>query len=135
MTDAIFFQPGGICSGPAFSVESASLKSLIACWKRICSLVGGVRTLASSELAYQPMDYQLGSVWPHDSGFCAVNAEQCGANHAHSIMRGLFDAAKQSPDYRLPELFCGFERGVPPLLCAIRLRVFLKHGRQVAGCT
>jgi glycogen debranching enzyme len=71
----------------------------------------GIRTLSSSELAYQPMDYQLGSVWPHDSGFCAAQMPKIGrANHAHSIMRGLFDAAKQSPDYRLPELFCGFER-------------------------
>jgi len=32
----------------------------------------GIRTLASSMGAYNPMSYHNGSVWPHDNALCAV---------------------------------------------------------------
>jgi glycogen debranching enzyme len=71
----------------------------------------GFRTLSSDEVAYQPLDYQLGSVWPHDSGYAAANMVAIGrASNAHAVLEGLLAAASQRPDYRLPELFCGFPR-------------------------
>lgn len=71
----------------------------------------GIRTLSSDEFAYQPLDYQLGSVWPHDTGYTVANMPAIDrAANAHKIMRGLFDAARCMPDARLPELFCGFDR-------------------------
>lgn len=71
----------------------------------------GIYTLASSEVGFQPMDYQLGSVWPHDNGIAIVG--MCGigqSSSAHKVMRGLFDVARRQHDRRLPELFCGFEK-------------------------
>jgi len=32
----------------------------------------GIRTLAESEVYYNPLSYQNGSVWPHDSALCAA---------------------------------------------------------------
>ncbi len=36
----------------------------------------GVRTLSAKHPAYNPHDYQLGSIWPHDNGFIAVGMKQ-----------------------------------------------------------
>jgi len=72
----------------------------------------GVRTLSSKEIAYQPMDYQVGAVWPHDNGFLVAGLCQVGdLEGAHKILRALTDVALSQSDRRLPELFCGFERG------------------------
>ncbi len=72
----------------------------------------GVRTLSSKEVAYQPMDYQVGAVWPHDNGFLVAGLCQLGmADGAHKVLRALTDVALSQPDRRLPELFCGFDRG------------------------
>lgn len=72
----------------------------------------GIRTLASSEAAYQPMDYQLGSVWPHDTAYSASKFASVGrANEADRVLRAQFDAALALAECnRLPELFCGFAR-------------------------
>ena len=32
----------------------------------------GIRTLATSMAAYNPMSYHKGSVWPHDNALCAA---------------------------------------------------------------
>jgi glycogen debranching enzyme len=69
----------------------------------------GIRTLASSETAYNPMSYHNGSVWPHDNamsieGLCRIGR----AADALRAMSGLFETSKYRPDMRLPELFCGF---------------------------
>lgn len=72
----------------------------------------GIRTLSSAEKAYQPMDYQVGSVWPHDNGFAVAGMAKLGLEEeAHQVLRALSDVAISQPDKRLPELFCGFERG------------------------
>ena len=69
----------------------------------------GIRTLASSETAYNPMSYHNGSVWPHDNaiaieGLCRIGRGADGLR----VMSGLFETSKFRPDMRLPELFCGF---------------------------
>lgn len=71
----------------------------------------GIRTLASSEVAYQPMDYQVGAVWPHDNGF-AIEGLAKLARHAdaHRVIAGLVASAAAQSDLRLPELFAGFDR-------------------------
>lgn len=71
----------------------------------------GIRTLASSERAYQPMDYQVGSVWPHDNGFAIEGLAKLGRfADAHRVFEGLVAAAAAQSDLRLPELFAGFDR-------------------------
>ena len=70
----------------------------------------GVRTLASSMCAYNPMSYHNGSVWPHDSAIVAAGLMRYGfVEEAQAIAVGLLDAARAFGG-RLPELFCGFDR-------------------------
>ncbi|MEU2348531.1 glycosyltransferase [Modestobacter sp. NPDC049651] len=70
----------------------------------------GVRTLASSMSAYNPMSYHNGSVWPHDNALLAAGLMRYGfVEHAQRIAGGLIEASSHF-DGRLPELFCGFDR-------------------------
>jgi glycogen debranching enzyme len=73
----------------------------------------GVRTLATSMPAYNPVSYHNGSVWPHDNAICAAGLARYGFRHAaHRII----DAQLAVADHfggRLPELFSGFPRGRP----------------------
>lgn len=71
----------------------------------------GVRTLSAEHRRYNPLSYQLGSVWPHDNALFAAGLARYGLREpAARILRGLFDAAAAFEEHRLPELFCGFER-------------------------
>ena len=71
----------------------------------------GVRTLSSSSPAYNPMSYHNGSVWPHDNAIAAAGLKRYGFDAATGrIAGGLFDVAAGARDFRLPELFCGFDR-------------------------
>jgi len=71
----------------------------------------GIRTLATSMAAYNPMSYHNGSVWPHDNALCAAGLMRYGYTvHAQRVAEAIFDAAMQF-GCRLPELFCGFPRG------------------------
>jgi glycogen debranching enzyme len=75
----------------------------------------GVRTLAASMAAYNPMSYHNGSVWPHDSALCAAGLMRYGfVEAAQRIALGLL-AATNSFGGRLPELFCGFDRSEYPV--------------------
>ena len=71
----------------------------------------GVRTLASSEAAYNPIDYQVGAVWPHDNALICAGLKRCGQSQASlRIFSAIYDAAAAFPQFRLPEVFCGFPR-------------------------
>ncbi len=71
----------------------------------------GIRTLASSVVAFNPISYHNGSVWPHDNAMIAEGMRKIGRiDDFHRIMLELFDVAQFQPDFRLPELFCGFDR-------------------------
>jgi glycogen debranching enzyme len=70
----------------------------------------GVRTLAASAARFNPMAYHNGSVWPHDNALIAAGLARYGfKEYANKILTGLFRASL-FVEYRLPELFCGFER-------------------------
>ena len=71
----------------------------------------GVRTVAASEVRYNPMAYHNGSVWPHDNALIAAGMASYGFKQgALKILSGLFDASQFLELHRLPELFCGFLR-------------------------
>ena len=83
----------------------------------------GIRTLATDEIAFNPMSYHNGSVWPHDTAICAAGLARYGHKEAVvKLVSGIFEAALQFR-LRLPELFCGFPRqsgGMPvpyPVAC------------------
>jgi glycogen debranching enzyme len=70
----------------------------------------GIRTLASSMGAYNPMSYHNGSVWPHDNAICAAGLMRYGyIEQAQRVTDAIVDASAAF-GYRLPELFCGFGR-------------------------
>ena len=74
----------------------------------------GLRTLAASMGAYNPMSYHNGSVWPHDTAIAVAGLLRYrhlpgAVNLAERLATGLVEAAAFF-DGRLPELFCGFSR-------------------------
>src|SRR5579875_522679 len=70
----------------------------------------GIRTLAASSGAYNPMSYHNGSVWPHDNAICAAGLMRYGfVREAQHVSTGILEAAEYFGG-RLPELFCGFDR-------------------------
>jgi glycogen debranching enzyme len=73
----------------------------------------GIRTYASGQPGYNPVGYHTGSVWPHDNALIAAGMKRAGRHDAADrIASRIFEAAQHSPDFRLPELFCGFDRGL-----------------------
>ncbi|MGC2372348.1 MAG: glycogen debranching N-terminal domain-containing protein [Solirubrobacteraceae bacterium] len=71
----------------------------------------GVRTLSSGNPAFNPMSYHCGSVWPHDNAIIAAGLKRYGHDAAvRRIAGALFDVAAGARDFRLPELYCGFDR-------------------------
>jgi glycogen debranching enzyme len=71
----------------------------------------GVRTLSAAHVAYNPLSYQLGSVWPHDNAILAHGFARYGHGaQAGQIARALFDAAGRFQYRRLPEVYGGLTR-------------------------
>jgi glycogen debranching enzyme len=71
----------------------------------------GIRTRASSDIAYNPMSYHNGSVWPHDNSLSILGLQRSGLREAsNTISEQIFAAAQYYPRLRLPELMCGFGR-------------------------
>jgi glycogen debranching enzyme len=76
----------------------------------------GLRTMAADELAYNPISYHNGTVWPHDTALGAWGLLASGyAAQAHLLCRSLLDAA-ESLDGSLPEVFAGFDRASTPFV-------------------
>ncbi|KAE8763905.1 amylo-alpha-1,6-glucosidase [Georgenia thermotolerans] len=74
----------------------------------------GVRTLATTMGAYNPMSYHNGSVWPHDNAIIAAGLRRYGlVEHATAVARAVLDTAAELGG-RLPELLCGFDRAEYP---------------------
>jgi len=71
----------------------------------------GLRTLSANHPRYNPLSYQRGSVWPHDTLLTAAGMFRYDCrDEASLLIRGVLDAACLLEDARLPELFCGIER-------------------------
>lgn len=72
----------------------------------------GIRTVSREERRYNPMSYHNGSVWPHDNAMIALGFARFGLRAPiERVFRGLFESATYMDGYRMPELFCGFQRG------------------------
>lgn len=71
----------------------------------------GIRTLAATSRAYNPIAYHLGTVWPHDNAIVAAGLKRYGfAAEALRVFDGIAAAARSFEHDRLPELFTGFGR-------------------------
>ena len=73
----------------------------------------GIRTLSANHVAYDPLSYQRGSVWPHDNAIAAAGFRAYGFDdEATTVAAGIFDATSKFASQRLPELFAGLTRDV-----------------------
>ncbi len=71
----------------------------------------GIRTLASTEVRYNPISYHNGSVWPHDNSIIAYGFSRYGLKeHLKKLTESLFDVSLSFDMGHLPELFCGFRK-------------------------
>ena len=78
----------------------------------------GIRTISRSSVRYNPMSYHNGSVWPHDNAMIAFGLARYGlADHVSRLFEDISISATYFDRYRLPELYCGFDReaGVAPV--------------------
>jgi glycogen debranching enzyme len=76
-------------------------------------------------VAYNPMSYHNGTIWPHDNALIARGFATVGRpDLVERVFTGLFEAARHMYYRRLPELFCGFRKeegkeGDPPVRYAV----------------
>ncbi len=69
----------------------------------------GIRTMSLQDHTYNPMSYHNGSIWPHDNALIIAGFRRYGyKNEALKVANQLLEAAATFPNYRLPELYCGF---------------------------
>src|SRR2546421_2174155 len=70
----------------------------------------GVRTLAPGQGAYNPLEYHNGTVWPHDTALIAAGLARYGPRvEANRLAMAILEAGRHF-DYRLPEVFVGYDR-------------------------
>src|SRR2546430_8552399 len=68
----------------------------------------GIRTRSSRSKQYNPVSYQNGSVWPHDTAFAAAGMARYGDKAgAAKTIAAMIAAAQAFSDWRIPELFGG----------------------------
>ena len=66
------------------------------------------------------MSYHNGSVWPHDNALIALGLGFYGQHSEASwILGALYDACSEMGSSRLPELYCGLQRGTACGRCDI----------------
>jgi glycogen debranching enzyme len=70
----------------------------------------GVRTLSHEDVAFNPIGYHTGTVWPHDNSIIAEGFARYGfRDEASTIITAMLEAARYT-NYRLPEAFAGYSR-------------------------
>jgi glycogen debranching enzyme len=71
----------------------------------------GIRTLSALNPAFNPYNYQTGSVWPHDNAAIALGFKRYGFSaEAARIARDISDAGSHFLSNQLPELYTTIER-------------------------
>jgi glycogen debranching enzyme len=71
----------------------------------------GIRTLSALNPAFNPYNYQTGTVWPHDNAIIALGCKRYGFGaEAAKIARDISDAGSHFLSNQLPELYTTIER-------------------------
>ena len=79
--------------------------------RRRWSRAGGCARSRADQPGYNPIGYHTGTVWPHDTAIAAAGLRRYGFDDAaDTLSSGMLAAAQHFPAFRLPELFCGFDR-------------------------
>jgi glycogen debranching enzyme len=106
--DALTSNPGQALWGGIVDQDHAEAVARMLCHSSMNS-GWGIRTLARGEAAYNPIDYQVGSIWPHDNAMICAGLKRYRFNQqALQVFAGIYNAATLFPLYRLPEVFAGF---------------------------
>jgi glycogen debranching enzyme len=70
----------------------------------------GIRTLSADHRSFNPYNYQIGAVWPHDNSLIALGLRRYGfAAEAAEVARQISGAASHFL-LNLPELYAGLQR-------------------------
>jgi glycogen debranching enzyme len=73
----------------------------------------GIRTLSSQHPAFNPYNYQTGSIWPHDNALIAFGFKRYGFGaEAARVARAISEAGRHFLFNQLPELYTSPERHV-----------------------
>jgi glycogen debranching enzyme len=73
----------------------------------------GIRTLSATDASYNPVDYQVGSIWPHDNAMIVAGMLRYGfTNEANKVFTAVMQAASKFEHFRLPEVFAGYDRSI-----------------------
>jgi glycogen debranching enzyme len=71
----------------------------------------GIRTLSADHKAFNPYNYQTGTVWPHDNAIIAMGFKRYGFNEeAAQIAHDISKAASYFSLNQLPELYTAHSR-------------------------
>ena len=74
----------------------------------------GVRTMSDREAGFNPIGYHTGTVWPHDNSLIVAGLSRAGyRQYANRVVTSLLQAARHF-DYRLPEVFAGYDQERTP---------------------
>ncbi|MER3411933.1 MAG: glycogen debranching protein, partial [Thermoleophilia bacterium] len=74
----------------------------------------GIRTMSTDDVAYNPLSYHNGTVWPHDNSLIAAGLIRYGRwPEALRIVQRLLEASTHF-DHQLPEVFAGLPRAETP---------------------
>jgi glycogen debranching enzyme len=77
----------------------------------------GVRTMANTEKAYNPLSYHDGSVWPFENAIIASGLKKYGCvNETQRIFEGLIDASLYFEYRRWPEVYTGVGKSLSGVL-------------------
>jgi glycogen debranching enzyme len=70
----------------------------------------GIRTLSAMHPAFNPYNYQTGSIWPHDNAAIALGFKRYGFGvEAARLARNISGAASHFLFNQLPELYTAFD--------------------------
>ncbi len=74
----------------------------------------GIRTMSAEDMAYNPLSYHNGTVWPHDNSLIAAGLVRYGRwPEALRIVQRLLEASTHF-GHQLPEVFAGLPRAETP---------------------
>jgi len=77
----------------------------------------GIRTMASTELAYNPFSYHDGSIWPFDNAIIAAGLKKYGfVEETQRVFDGLIEASLYFEYRRWPEVYCGVSKSIGGVL-------------------
>jgi glycogen debranching enzyme len=112
--DVISSNPGHLLSsGILTQTEAASVANRL--FNEEMFSGWGIRTLAETEVSYNPLSYHDGSVWPHDNAYIAYGLGKLeDKQQVLKLIDSFASLSTFTKQARFPELFCGYSKDFNP---------------------